>query len=352
MGSVVQLRQREHASASLTLAAAADAWADAHTASGAWTAGTAKKYRETWRVLARLLHGGPVPGNLAALDTEAGAAALLDAYRAAWAQFGPATRARHLSTMRSAISWWRECGWLHTNPTRGEPIPTIVIDNTRALSRGQLGALLKLDAPLREKTLWRMAYETACRAEELLCLDITDLDLPNKRAAVRQKGNTIKWIHWQSGTAHLLPRLIAGRKVGPLFLADRLPVRAVADADLCPTTGRARLSYRRAAELFTDITLQLANPGVDPAELTELDRLDKLDKKNGVTGARRLKRWTLHQLRHSALTHDAEDGTSDSLLMARSGHRNRRSLGRYTQPGVDAVAAHVASKDPNRRRRT
>ena len=30
--------------------------------------------------------------------------------------------------------------------------------------------------------------------------------------------------------------------------------------------------------------------------------------------------WTLYQLRHSALTHDAEQGTSDPMLLARSGH--------------------------------
>ncbi len=38
--------------------------------------------------------------------------------------------------------------------------------------------------------------------------------------------------------------------------------------------------------------------------------------------------------------------------MARSGHASLRSLERYVNPGVDAVAAHVAGKDLNRRRRT
>lgn len=109
------------------------------------------------------------------------------------------------------------------------------------------------------------------------------------------------------------------------------------------------MSYRRAAELFTAWTLPLANPGIDPAEL---DRLDRLDRKNRVEGPRRLKWWTMHWLRRSALTHDAEDGTSQAMLMARSGHASLRSLERYVNPGVDAVAAHVAAKDPNRRRRS
>ncbi|MGZ3337751.1 MAG: hypothetical protein ACXVBV_20730 [Isosphaeraceae bacterium] len=56
--------------------------------------------------------------------------------------------------------------------------------------------------------------------------------------------------------------------------------------------GRARLSYQQAAALFSEA------PG----------------------GA------TLHRLRHSALTHGAEDGTGTPMLMARSGDTSVRSL--------------------------
>jgi integrase len=80
-------------------------------------------------------------------------------------------------------------------------------------------------------------------------------------------------------------------------------------------SGRARLSYRRAAELF-----------------------------RMRTG------WTLHQLRHSALTHAAEDGTNLPLLLARSRHASVRSLERYARPGPEAVAHHLAQTDPARRR--
>uniref|UniRef100_A0AAU2UVQ4 Transposase n=1 Tax=Streptomyces sp. NBC_00003 TaxID=2903608 RepID=A0AAU2UVQ4_9ACTN len=38
---------------------------------------------------------------------------------------------------------------------------------------------------------------------------------------VTAKGGATKWIHWQSGTAQLLPRLIARRTHGPLFPTDR-----------------------------------------------------------------------------------------------------------------------------------
>ncbi|HWD69457.1 MAG TPA: hypothetical protein VG293_04640, partial [Solirubrobacteraceae bacterium] len=62
--------------------------------------------------------------------------------------------------------------------------------------------------------------------------------------------------------------------------------------------------------------------------------------------------WTLHQLRHSAITHLAEAGESTVLLMAKSRHRSLRTLQRYPRPGPEAVAALTARHDPHRRRRT
>jgi len=97
---------------------------------------------------------------------------------------------------------------------------------------------------------------------------------------------------------------------------------------VCPDTGRARLSYRRAAELFEHATTPLA------------------------TGAGRPTGWSLHQLRHSALTHDAESGTNNTaMLLARSPHASMRSLERYARPGPEALARHAAATDPAARRR-
>jgi integrase len=69
------------------------------------------------------------------------------------------------------------------------------------------------DLRLRDKTLWRLLYETAARANEALNLNLEDLDLANKRARVTSKGGAIEWIHWQTGTARLLARLVAALAV-------------------------------------------------------------------------------------------------------------------------------------------
>jgi len=60
---------------------------------------------------------------------------------------------------------------------------------------------------------------------------------------------------------------------------------------------------------------------------------------------------TLHQLRHSALTHDSEDGASAPMLMTKSGHTSIRSLGKYARPSVEALAAWQAKTDRTRRGR-
>jgi hypothetical protein len=61
--------------------------------------------------------------------------------------------------------------------------------------------------------------------------------------------------------------------------------------------------------------------------------------------------WTLHQLRHSALTHEAGDSTNTPALLARSRQASVRSLERFARPSVDAAAAHVAGRDPLRPRK-
>jgi Tetratricopeptide repeat len=49
--------------------------------------------------------------------------------------------------------------------------------------------------------------------------------------------------------------------------------------------------------------------------------------------------------------HEAEDGTSTPMLLARSRHASVRSLERYARPGPEAVGRHVAATDPAARRR-
>jgi integrase len=61
--------------------------------------------------------------------------------------------------------------------------------------------------------------------------------------------------------------------------------------------------------------------------------------------------WTLHQLRHPALTHAAEDGANTSTLPAYSGHTSVASPARYSRVFGEALARWQAGRDPAARRR-
>jgi len=249
-----------------------------------------------------------------------GARELERAAREAWGHLAPATWNRHVATLRSFVAFCGRRGWLDAALASGLERRREPVDRTKAIPYALLDRLWRRgDVGVREKALWRLLYETAARAQEALSLNVEDVDLDNKRARVRSKGGDTEWLHLQAGSARLLSRLIAGRPRGPLFLAGRrpAPARSPAAADRCPCTGRARLSYRRAEELF-----EAASGG-----------------------------WTLHQLRHSALTHLAEADVGLPLLMAKSRHASLRSLQRYARPGPEAVAKLTAAHDPERRRR-
>lgn len=85
-----------------------------------------------------------------------------------------------------------------------------------------------------------------------------------------------------------------------MFLTDRKAKPVVAVADIDPSTLRGRLSYRRALELFENHSADFARGPL-----------------------------TLHRLRHSRLTHAADDGAS--VLMRMSGHASARSIGKYAR---------------------
>jgi integrase/recombinase XerD len=224
-----------------------------------------------------------------------------------------------VATVRSFLGFCRRRRWLVDDLTVDLERRPESADRTQAIPLPELEQLWRReDVAMREKALWRLLYETAARASEALSINVEDLDLGNKRARVRSKGGDTDWRHFQSGSARLLPRLIGRRTRGPLFLAERRPVpaRAPATVDRCPETGRGRLSYRRAEALFRE-----ASGG-----------------------------WTLHQLRHSALTPPRRAEREPPLLMAKSRHASLRSLQRYTHPGAEAVAAMTAATDPARRR--
>lgn len=247
---------------------------------------------------------------------------------ARWAARAANTWNKHLSALTSFSTYCRRQDWLTTDPGRRLERRKVTRTRDKAIPRARLDRLFTDDRhPLRERVLWRMLYETCARTEEILSLDVPDLDMEFRRALVTEKGGDRAYVHWETPTARLLPRLLAGRTTGPVFLADRrAPAagrRAPALGDICPDTGRGRLSYPRAEYLFKQAS--------------------KLHDPHGAG-------YTLHQLRHSGLTHLAAKGRSAAELQAKSRHRHLATLGIYVRLGEETSARITAENDEHHRR--
>jgi len=233
-----------------------------------------------------------------------------------WGDAAPSTWNSRMTALQSFVRYCDRNEWIKRHPLKGIKRKREPRDETKAIAYEDIDTILSdPGVGLREKLLWRMLYETAARTNELLALNIEDLDVGRKRAVVIGKGGHREVVVWASGTARLLPRYLNGRKRGPVFVTSRKPNVVPADSDLCPDTGLGRLSYQQAWKQFSQAS----------------------------------KGSTLHQLRHSALTHLGEEGVSAILLQAKSRHSDPRTLARYVKPGVEAVAALTAEFDRGRR---
>ena len=187
---------------------------------------------------------------------------------------------RELSALRGAVGWWQDLGWIRTDPTAGlrqRPPGELAVP----LNPEQVGALFQLTISLREQAFWRLLYDSGAAAAAVLALDADQLDLDGhrvRRLSCGTTGGQPADIAWGEPAGQFLRWLLAGRTWGPVFVTVRRAGTRTSQAgarNVCQLTGHARLSYRRAAEIFAAATQPL-----DPAG----------------------RGWTLHQLSAAAQT--------------------------------------------------
>ena len=128
-----------------------------------------------------------------------------------WDGCAPATWNTRRVAVQAFASWCDE-RW----PLVADPLAEVAprrrrADNTRAIPLEDLEELWRRrTVPLREKTLWRMLYETAAGTSEVLALDVEDLDRARRRARIRSKRRQRR--HDRLGGAHRpLPRPLFSR---------------------------------------------------------------------------------------------------------------------------------------------
>jgi integrase len=241
----------------------------------------------------------------------------------------------------SWTSWCAERGYDGpTVPAWTKRLLTVPDFDTPARSKMALDRLIaRRDVHLREKSLWRMLYETCARVEEILGRQHRGPGpgrppLPSEGEGRSAQGPppgqaredfVLETVYWDAGTARLLPRLFKGRTRGPVFVTHRRPGpgKVVGPRDVCPDTGLARLSYGQARALLDEHTA-IVGPG---------------------TG------WDLHEWRHSSLTHLGEAGASLLMLMAKSRDKKTENVRRYFKPSPEAIAEVTSLLAPGNSRR-
>jgi hypothetical protein len=195
---------------------------------------------------------------LALLDDPAASDRLAGAFTERAALADARTVNRELSALRSAAGWWRERGWIRADPVAGirHRTPATL---AAPLTPEQVAELFRRPASLREHAFWRLLHACGASAADALALDADALDLSRHRT--RPRGQVTPGLAWQEPTSQVLRWLLAGRVWGPAFLTGRRAPAGTPAADVCRVTGEARMSYRRAAEIFTAATKPLDSGG-------------------------------------------------------------------------------------------
>ncbi|MET8768866.1 hypothetical protein [Streptomyces sp. NPDC004658] len=194
---------------------------------------------------------------------------------------------RELSIARKAIGWWQRQGWIVGDPTIG-------IERRPGTAGPHQGPLREPDrrpvTPGRRaagEDAVQDALRVAARADEVLRLNAEDLYPQDKRGKITAKGGS------RSG-----------------FTGSPAP------PSCCPASSLAAPAARCSSPT--------ARPPPEPRRSTYALRPTAPATPTGAFASpddiEDLHGWTLHRLRHSALTHDAEDGTSAPMLLARSRH--------------------------------
>jgi site-specific recombinase XerD len=153
--------------------------------------------RETYAAaLDRLVTDFGADTNVALLDSEPDRVS--GWFTFVWGAKAAKTFNIRLTALGSACVYWRDQGWLAGDPLvrlRARPAPP---DTSKALSKQRVADILGSDAPLRDRVLWHMLYESSARAEEVLMLDVSHLDTTNRCAVLTRKGGARDLIAWQT----------------------------------------------------------------------------------------------------------------------------------------------------------
>ncbi|MFR9774033.1 hypothetical protein [Nocardia sp. SC052] len=166
---------RIHTAAPRTLRGSAEAFLDTLTPGNTRRAYTVAVVKTVDQLDGRDPDGLPGPSRALASVTDDEIGAALETL---WGQAAVNTWNARRAAVAKWLSWCREQGWDAPAVPASAARSTPPDSETPVRSRTAIDRLIaRRDVGLREKTLWRMLYETCARTEELLQLNLEDLDL-------------------------------------------------------------------------------------------------------------------------------------------------------------------------------
>jgi integrase len=214
-------------------------------------------------------------------------------------------RSRQLSVRRFS-GWLADEGEIPRDDLLGLKPPALDKANVPKLDNGELAALIKACQgktfrDRRDEAIVRLAVETASRAEEILAMAVTDVDLRRGLAIIRRgKGGRGRRVPFGPQTSQALDRYVR---------------------------------MRRAHRLAGTPALWLGDRGKGLAYYGLRNALAARAKAAGIEG------FHIHRLRHTAASRWLEAGGSEGGLMAVAGWRSRDMLDRYVADTAMSRAA-------------
>lgn len=230
-------------------------------------------------------------------------AALLDSGTAA-----STARSRQLAVRRFS-AWLAGEEYIARDGLLGVKPPKLDHPNVPSLTDDELTALIRACSgkgfmDRRDEAIIRLAVETAGRAEEILAMEVTDVDVRRGTAVIRRgKGGRGRRVPFGPRTAQAIDRY---------------------------------LRIRKAHRLAATPALWLGDRGKD---LGYYGLRNAMQRRAGMAG---IKGFHLHRLRHTAASRWLAAGGSEGGLMAVAGWKSRDMLDRYVRDTAMNRAAEEA----------
>jgi integrase len=231
------------------------------------------------------------------------------------AGLAPKTVKNHLGILRVMLKVAKRWRLIHTNPVDDAEMPRIDVPEMSVLTETEIATLLATYRRFEhdangDADWWRLgrhvvefALGTAMRRGEIIGLRWRDVELLDRRLHVRET-------------------IVRGRIVAPKSRTSRRTM------ELGPRTAGVLDEVWKASRYRSDDSLVFGHPAlgtpVDPTKLSR-DYMRPALKAAGIT--KPFRPW--HDLRHTALTHEAAAGNPHAYVQAKAGHSQSTITDRY-----------------------